>query len=144
MTMINTIQANWNEFVAAVQKQYTHVTVDDLDSVKGNIKDMVDMIQRKTGQARHEVEAFVASVTANTADAFQQASNKAGEYIHRAGDGVRDAYQYSIDASNDGYQNARKSVRKRPVEAVAIAFGVGIVAGLIAACTIHRKNNHHS
>ncbi len=60
----------------------------------------------------------------------------ASDLANRANEGLREGYQYVADKTQEGYDVARDHVRDRPVETLAIAFGVGIVAGLIAGCSL--------
>ncbi len=130
------IQGNWNSFLGGVQKKYSEITGDDLASVKGNIQQMAGVIQRKTGQARDEIEKFLQSLTSDASGSIQHVSDMAENLASKANEGLRDGYNYVADRSHEGYETARQTVRQKPVETLAIAFGVGVVAGLIAGCSI--------
>ncbi len=134
-------QGNWNSFLGGVQKKYSDITGDDLDSVKGNIQQMAGVIQRKTGQARDEIEKYLHTLTSDASGAFNQVAEAAGNMASRANDGIREGYKYVAEKSQDGYESARDTVRDKPVETLAIAFGIGIVAGLVAGCSIFGRKH---
>ncbi len=135
------IQGNWNSFLGGVQKKYSEITGDDLASVKGNIQQMAGIIQRKTGQAREEIEKYLQSLTADASGALNHVSEMASSVANKANEGLREGYNYVADKSQEGYESARETVREKPVETLAIAFGIGVVAGLVAGASIFSRKN---
>jgi len=134
------VQGAWNEFAGAVQKKYSQITGDDLSAVKGNMQQLAGVIQRKTGQAREEIDAYLRSISSKTSDAVGTASKLANEYLDKASEGIREGYECALDATQDSYENAKESVRTRPAEAVAIAFGVGVAMGILGALSMCRRS----
>ncbi len=135
------IQGNWNSFIGGVQKRYSEITHDDLAAVKGNIQQMAGVIQRKTGQARAEIEGYLQSLSSDASGAINNASEMASNMASRANDGLRDGYNYVTDKSQESCDNVRETVRQKPLETLAIALGVGVVAGLIAGCSVFGRRN---
>ncbi len=135
------IQGNWDSFIGGVQKKYSEITGDDLASVQGNIQQMAGVIQRKTGQAREEIEKYLHTLSSDASGTIQHVSEMANNMASKANEGLRDGYSYVTDKSQEGYESARATVRQKPVETLAIAFGVGVVAGLIAGCSIFGRKN---
>ncbi|MFY8201007.1 MAG: CsbD family protein [Pirellula staleyi] len=134
------IQGSWNEFAGAIQKKYSQITGDDLSAAKGNVQQLVGVIQRKTGQAREEIDAYLKTISSKSADAVGNASKVANECMDKASEGIRDGYEYAVDATQESYRSAKESVRTRPAEAVAIAFGVGIAMGVLGTLSMCRRN----
>jgi len=134
-----TVQGAWNEFAGAVQKKYSQITGDDLSAAKGNVQQLAGVIQRKTGQAREEIDAYLKTISSKTSNAVGSVSTLANEYMDKASEGIREGYDYAIDATQDTYKNAKESVRSRPAEAVAIAFGVGVAMGILGALSMCRR-----
>lgn len=135
------IQGNWNNFLGGIQKKYSDITGDDLASVKGNIQQMAGVIQRKTGQAREEIEKYLQSLTSDASGTINHVTEMASNMASKANEGLRDGYNYVADKSQEGYETARETVREKPVETLAIAFGVGVVAGLVAGASIFGRRN---
>ena len=134
-----TVQGAWNEFAGAVQKKYSQITGDDLSAAKGNVQQLAGVIQRKTGQAREEIDAYLKTISSKTSNAVGSVSTLANEYMDKASEGIREGYDNAIDASQDTYENAKESVRSRPAEAVAVAFGVGVAMGILGALSMCRR-----
>ena len=135
------IQGNWNSFLGGVQKKYSEITGDDLASVKGNIQQMAGVIQRKTGQAREEIEKYLQSLTADASGTINHVSEMASNLASKANEGLRESYNYVADKSKEGYDVAKETVRDKPVETLAIAFGIGVVAGLVAGASVFGRRN---
>ncbi len=135
------VQGNWNSILGGIQKKYSAITGDDLESVKGNIQQMAGVIQRKTGQAREEIEKYLQTLTSDASGAINNASEMASNLASKANEGLREGYNYVADKSQEGYDAARESVREKPVETLAIAFGIGVVAGLIAGASMFGRRH---
>ena len=134
-------QGNWNSFIGGVQKKYSDITGDDLASVKGNIQQMAGVIQRKTGQAREEIEKYLQTLTSDASGAMNHVTEVAGNLANKANEGLRDGYNYVAEKSQEGYESARGIVKEKPVETLAIAFGIGVVAGLVAGCSVFGRRS---
>lgn len=135
-----TVQGRWNEFSGAVQKKYSQITADDLSAAKGNIQQLAGVIQRKTGQAREEIETYLSSISSKSSDSLGAVSQLATDYLDKADEGIRDGYEYAKDAMKDSYECAKESVRTKPAEAVAIAFGLGVAFGILGAMSMFRRS----
>lgn len=135
------IQGNWNSFLGGVQKKYSEITGDDLASVKGNIQQMAGVIQRKTGQAREEIEKYLQSLSSDASGTINHVSEMASNLAGKANEGLRESYNYVADKSQEGYDVAKETVRDKPVETLAIAFGIGVVAGLVAGASVFGRRN---
>jgi ElaB/YqjD/DUF883 family membrane-anchored ribosome-binding protein len=46
-----------------------------------------------------------------------------------------------MDSSHEGYDAARRAVRQSPAESLAVAFGVGIVAGLFVGASLFGRRS---
>ncbi len=128
------LQGQWNEVKGRLKEHWGQLTEDDLRQCEGNADQLVGMVQRKTGAARGEVEKFINGV-------FQGSmSDQAAEKLHHYADAAQgfadDATQYAREQarrlaaqSSDYSAQLATTVRNRPAESLAIAFGLGIAAG---------------
>jgi uncharacterized protein YjbJ (UPF0337 family) len=141
MTTKEEIQGTWNQVVGAVKKKYANITGDDLASVNGNIQQLAGLLQRKTGEAREDIEYFLRSCSTSASSAMNRVADVASDYAGRAGEGIKEGYEYMQHASQEGYDAAQQHVRHRPLESLAIAFGIGVVAGLITGASLFGRRN---
>ena len=134
-------QGTWNQLAGAVKSKYSQITGDDLAGVNGNIQQLAGVIQRKTGQAREEIDEFLRSASESTAGTVGKIAEAASDFANKAGETIRDGYDYAKDVSRDGIKAATDTVQQRPGESLLLAMGIGVVAGLIigtSMCSRHR------
>lgn len=125
------VTGNWNELKGKIQQHWGQLTDDELQEVEGRVDQLVGLIQQKTGQARQQIEQTIAELSEECSGLFGEASAATREYVNRAGDAVRSAAHQVTDRTQEGYAGAKELVRQRPAESVAVAFGTGLIAGVI-------------
>jgi len=118
------MKGHWNEFRGLVKQRWGELTEDDLQLLEGNIEQMVGRIQQKTGEGREAIESFFAQMESRGSAAVAHAA----QYAHQVGDSVRERYDRIEDR-----------VKHDPATSIAMVFGVGIVAGLIAGLAIRHR-----
>jgi len=104
------------------------LTEDDLGALQGNIEQLVGRIQKKTGEGREAIEKFFSDATSRGSSAVAHAAEAAGQYAHQASDRLRERYD-----------SAESLARHHPTETVIAAFGIGLLAGLIAGLAIRGR-----
>ena len=123
-----TIQGEWNHLCSLARQRWTQLTEDDLRGLEENIEQLVGRIQQKTGEGRDAIEAFFSEMISRGSSAVAQATGAAGQFAHEVSDQVRERYD-----------SAEGLVRRHPTETVVAAFGIGLVAGLIAGLAIRAR-----
>lgn len=140
-------QGNWKTIVGAVKEKFGQITGDELTGLEGNLDKLIGLVQRKSGQSREWVENFIDDASDATKNAVQQVGEKASQYTQRATEVVRENYEHVTDAAQRGYEQLSdaatkgydstvKAVSSRPVESVAIAFGCGLLTGLVVGVSL--------
>lgn len=150
--MVNeqTLQGNWNEIKGKLKSKWGQLTNDDLQQVRGNLDQLVGLIQRKTGEARQSIETFLEDLTANGASSLNQAAETAREYAQQAMESVQNRTQHAAESMRrgydqasqqmrHGYEEAEDMIRERPAESAAVCFGVGMVVGVILGLALRGK-----
>jgi uncharacterized protein YjbJ (UPF0337 family) len=54
-----TLKDNWSAFKEKLKRKYSNLTENDLAFVLGKEDEMIDQIQRKTGESRDQIEKYV-------------------------------------------------------------------------------------
>jgi len=102
----DTFTSRWKQIRSDSQREWNKLTDEDLDQVKGNVEDLVSLVQQKydytKDQARQEVTRFMDSH-----------DGKAVQIARRLP------------------SNMNTEVRLHPWAAVATAIGLGIVLGFL-------------
>jgi len=139
--MVNTqvLQGQWNSLRGEVKKKWGQLTDDDLKFTSGNVDQLVGRIQHKTGEARDAIEHFLDEIRSAGASVVSQAAESARNYAGYAADRMRDGYNRVADRVDQGYDVSREMIRDYPGRAVATAFGVGIVMGVVVGLALRAR-----
>jgi uncharacterized protein YjbJ (UPF0337 family) len=133
------LQGQWNSLRGQVKQKWGQLTDDDLQIHGGNIDQLVGKIQQRTGEGREAVERFLNDLTSKGGSAVSQAAEAVGNYAQQTGDRLREHYGQMADQARERYDYAQDVVRHNPGQSVAVAFGVGIVAGLVVGLALRSR-----
>lgn len=131
------IRGQWNEVKGRLKEHWAQLTEDDLMRAEGSADQLVGVVQQKTGATKSEVERFIDSVLGNgnfreqAAETVQHYAETAQSAASDAADYARENYRRLASQSDDYRQKVVETVRSRPGESLAIAFGLGIAAGAL-------------
>lgn len=150
--MINeqVFRGNWTTIRGRVKEKWGQLTDDDLVLAEGNIDQLIGIVERRTGESRESIEHYLDQMTSDYGSQMDQirrqaavAADSAREYAAQTVDAARRQYeqlqrqfqeQYGQVAQNlqARYTEAEAAVRSKPIESLVVAFGTGLVAGVVA------------
>jgi len=144
------LKGRWNEIRGQIKQKWGQLTDDDLRQAEGNTDQLIGLIQRKTGEGREQISKFFENFSREAGDKATdamgqagQAFNQAAETVQRyAGDAqkyVQEGYQQASRSVQDGMHQAEETVKQRPVESLAVAFGTGVITGLLVALVMRSR-----
>jgi uncharacterized protein YjbJ (UPF0337 family) len=133
------VVGNWNQVKGKVRERWGQITDKELEEVKGNIDQLVGVIQRKTGEARGQVERFLDQLSEDAGGAFTQATEKAREYMQQGVETMRGTAEQVREQARERIEGAQALVRRHPAEAVAVAFGTGLIVGVVVGLTCRSR-----
>lgn len=122
----------WKSLIGAVKEKYGNITDNEFTQLNGNIDQLIGLVQRKSGQTREQVEAFVHEC----GEACESVVGKVSEYVSSAAGTLRDGLESVTESTKSGYDASLKTVSRHPLESVGTAFGVGVVAGLLIGLSL--------
>lgn len=125
------IDGGWTELKGKAKNTWGQLDDDELKQFEGSVDEFVGLIQRKTGEARAEIEKWVKDLDDNYRPYMQQAADTAREYVDATAEAAQQRVAEMRDQVAAGREQAEQMVKKRPTESVAVAFGAGIVAGVV-------------
>ena len=139
--MVNsqTLQGSWNEIKGKLRSKWGQLSNDELQSFNGNVEQLVGMIQRKTGEARGNVEHYLEELTSNGASAVAKASESVREYAQQAAGAVQEGSKQAMESMQKGYEDAEEMIRQRPGESAAVCFGVGVLVGALLGIALRGR-----
>lgn len=138
------LKGRWNEIRGRIKEKWGQLTDDELTQAEGNTDQLIGLIQRKTGEGREQITRFFdtfANAAANKGNdmahqaeqTFSQAGETAQRYAGEAQRYVQEGYQQASRQVEQGLHQAEDMVRQKPVESLAVAFGTGIITGVLLA-----------
>lgn len=139
MVNAQALEGNWNEVKGQIKQRWGNLTDDDLASLEGSVDRVVGMIQRKTGESREAIENFLDGVAEKGGSAFSAAAGHAREYAQHAGEALREGYQNVAERVQGGYHSAEGLVRRNPARSVGLAFGAGLVTGVVVGLILRSR-----
>jgi uncharacterized protein YjbJ (UPF0337 family) len=125
------LEGNWNSVKGKLQEKWGQLTDHDLMQFKGDANQLIGAIQAKTGETRRVVEEFINTAMKNSGATVQKAVESAKEYAGQASEMASERYQQAKEGVQAGMQEAEEMVRRSPMESVAVAFGAGLIAGVV-------------
>ncbi len=134
-----TFKGHWNEVKGKIREKWGTLTDDDVNRTEGNLEKVMGMLQRKTGESREQIESFLKKASKEGAGMAERVVNTAQEYASAAVEGTQEYAQQAADAAKSGYDQTRKMVKNRPMESLAVCFGIGLVTGVIVALTMRSR-----
>jgi uncharacterized protein YjbJ (UPF0337 family) len=137
-----TLEGNWNEIKGKLHERWGQLTQDDLQKARGNVDQLVGLIQRKTGEARERVEQYLNEITANGGSGVSRmaetvrgyastAAEAARGYASTAGESAEEARARAAEMLRGGYAQTERMIQQRPMESLAVGFGAGLITGVI-------------
>jgi len=135
------LEGKWHTIRGKLKTKWAKLTDDDLLHVDGGIEQLVGRIQRRTGESREAIEHFIDQAAGNAANAAEKVSHTVHDTVDKAhqavqqslddaGQAMHETAHRVADGVRDRYQQAEQAVHERPAQAMLVAFGVGLVAGL--------------
>ncbi len=139
MTTHEQVFGNWNQFKGLVKERWGQLTDDELQEVEGRFDQLIALIQQKTGEARGHIEEVIEELSDQTGGALFAATETARQYAHDAAESMRGAAEHLHDRAAEGYEEAHDFVSRRPAESVAVAFGTGLLVGIVVSLLVRSK-----
>lgn len=127
---------NWQAASAEIRRKYTNIARDELEAAAESADAVVDLVARKTGEARSQVERFVNDLLGQGSATVQRAADAARDYAARASDMAGEGYGQMRQSMLDGYETAQEYVQQRPAQSMFAAFGLGALIGAVATLVL--------
>ncbi len=130
------LKGNWNQVAGKVKEKYGQFTDDELTQAKGDSQQLIGMIQKKTGQAREQIEAFVHDLYETAGIQLTHLSEATSDCMSSTGDALQQGYELVVDRARSGYEQTTQVIAKRPAESVMAALAVGLIGGIMLGISI--------
>ena len=129
----------WNKIRGQLREKWGQLTEDELEQYKGNVDQLVGHIQERTGKGRAEIEAFLSDTFETASGMVEKFREKAEEFSGRAAQTVQEQYENVSNRIGEASAEAQEFVRQKPAESVGIAFGAGLLAGVLLTLVMRSR-----
>jgi len=133
-----TLEGNWNEIKGKLHEKWGQVSDDEWQTARGNVEQLVGLIQRRTGETRDSVMQFLEELTSE-GGTITKAREAVRDYAQHAAESVQHTAQQAAQSVRSGYQQTEQLVRNRPVESLAVCFGAGLLTGIILGISMRSR-----
>ena len=134
------LEENWNDIKATLKSKWQQLSDHELRGFKGSADELVQMIQRRTGQAKTAIENQLEEMVTQGRSIQKQVGQYVSGAASQAGEACGEGYDLAAQKLADGYKQASRYAKENPGAAVAILLGSGILAGLGVAMLMRRKS----
>jgi uncharacterized protein YjbJ (UPF0337 family) len=134
-----TLKGDWNEIKNKLHQKWEQLTDSDFPQTRGDMDQLVGIIQRKTGEGREAIETYLQEVSGNAASAIGTAAETVRDYAQHAAESVQHTAKQATDQVRAGYIEAERFVRNRPGESLLACFGVGLITGVVIALSLRSR-----
>jgi uncharacterized protein YjbJ (UPF0337 family) len=114
------LQGNWKQLTGKIKETWGQISDQELKQAQGNVEQLVGLIQQKTGQTRADIE-----------NRLHELSEQGASMARHATESARQTAQQVREQAMRRYSEAEDMVRQHPTESVAVAFGTGLIAGIL-------------
>jgi uncharacterized protein YjbJ (UPF0337 family) len=129
------IFGHWNQLKGLIKESWGQITDDDLLNLEGKFDQLVGLIQDKTGEGRQKIERTLRELGESAAEATEGVRG----YVEDVGETVSAAVDHAREMAEEHYEQAHEMVRRRPAEAVAVAFGTGLLVGVVVGLAVRSR-----
>ncbi len=133
------LEGNWNEIKDQLRHKWGQLTDNDFPQVRGDVDHLVGIIQRKTGEGREAIEAYLQRLSSSTASAIGTAAETVRDGAQHAVEAAQHTAKQAADQIRASYDGAERLVRDRPGESLAVCFGVGLITGVVLALALRSR-----
>ena len=126
------LHGSWNSIKGKLKERWGQITDNEWREASGNVDQLVGLIQRKTGEARMQIENFIDRLVSQPS--ADRVADEAVDYASQATAAMQDFKDRLNEAMREQLSQAEAIVRRRPTESVLVALGTGLVVGMVLGC----------
>ncbi len=142
------LQANWACAIEKIQHNWPELTAAEIHECDRDTRKLIARINHRTGATIPEIESVLESITMGegvmekAVEDFKKQAESAVESTQEAAHAAFEQGQHLADEAaariSEGYAETERMVRSKPLESVAICFGVGLISGLVIGLSMRR------
>lgn len=133
------MKGGWTEMKGKIKEVWGQINNDALLDFEGDFDQLVGMIHTQTGQSKEEIEKQLNKLDSQLRSKLAQASEAAKQYMDQTKHKAQEFADQMREGVTHGHEEAQEMVRRHPMESLAVAFGTGLVAGLVVGLVMRSR-----
>ncbi len=133
------IQGGWTQMKGKIKEVWGQLNDDELLDFKGDFDQLVGMIHSQTGQSKQEIMKQLNKLDSQLRPMLAQAKETAMQYVDQTKHKAQEMADQVREGMTQGHEEAQEMVRRHPLESLAGAFGIGLVAGLVVGLVMRSR-----
>ena len=122
---------HWDQLKGKIKEHWGQITDDELAEVEGQYDQLVGLIQQKTGEARQQIKRVIDELARRIQRCVRRRQRSRPRIRRAANEAMHETAERSPRAGPRRLRAGHEVVRRRPAESVAVAFGTGLLVGVI-------------
>lgn len=132
------LSSDWTHAKAKLRERFGQLSEDAMNRSRGNMQQLVGLIERKTGKSRAEIEEYLEREFGEHSW-FAELKMTVGEYGQSAAHAVTDGASYAADQLRASYIQSERMIRNRPAESLAACFAAGVATGVMVGLLLRSR-----
>jgi len=139
------LQANWPAAKEKIQHNWPELSDSDIRECDRDTRKLIARINHKTGATLPEIEAVLESIAMGEGimENLSKQATAAVESTQEAAAAALEQTQQSAEdlaaSVQEGYAETERLVRSKPMESIAVCFGVGLISGVIIGLSMRGR-----
>jgi uncharacterized protein YjbJ (UPF0337 family) len=122
------LEGHWNELVRYLKQRWSEVSDYELQQSRGDIHQLLGLLQSKTGWSRERIEADL-----------DQWLNRAKSLAEQAVDAARGLAQNTAGRARRRFEQSEEMIQEQPIPSALVVLGIGVLAGILLGVALRSR-----
>jgi uncharacterized protein YjbJ (UPF0337 family) len=127
-----TVQEQWKSVRERIAQRWPQLTKDELNSIDGDSRKLIALIQQRTGDNLSQIEEEIDRVAQQSSGLLERVQRSARQATEEGAQYLQESYTWARDGVSS-------SVRQAPATSVGIAFVAGTLLGTLVGMSLMRS-----
>lgn len=133
------VEGSWDQVKGKLRERWGQISEDELEEARGNMDQLVGLIEERTGEARGEIESYLERVASDAVSSVDRVKEAAVNTACQASESAQRIKDKATESAEAGYVQTEHFVQSRPVESLAACFGAGLITGVVIGLLTRSK-----
>lgn|SRR5690606_16010710 len=122
------LEGHWSELVRYLKKRWSEVSDYELQQARGDIQQLLGLLESKTGLSRERIEADL-----------DQWLHQGKALAEQAVDAARNLAQNAAGRARRRFEQSEHVIQDQPIPSALVVLGVGVLAGVLLGMALRSR-----